>query len=313
VSAAWVAAATRGRGLVRRSLGPEGTRLLARAPGLGAALAELGTTPYRRDLRRGMDLATARHAVSAVTLWHLRVLAGWCPALGAGRVAVVVAGYEAANVGGHLAALDGRDPSPFFELGSMAGVWPAVARTQSPAEVRRLLARSPWGDPGTETFAGICLALQLAWARRLAAAAPEAAGWAEGAAALIVARALAAGAPVLPGTPAGRDASILLGPRWHEAAAPGDLVDVVPRSVRWAVAPVGSDPLAEVDLWQAEARWWKRVGTDAATLVVPPRPGPGAVVGAAGLLMADAWRVRAALEVAARGGGDVAEVFDAVA
>ena len=42
-------------------------------------------------------------------------------------------------------------------------------------------------------------------------------------------------------------------------------------------------------------------------------PGPGTVVGVAGLLGVDAWRVRGALELAARGGGRLAEVFDAVA
>jgi hypothetical protein len=36
-------------------------------------------------------------------------------------------------------------------------------------------------------------------------------------------------------------------------------------------------------------------------------------VGVVGLLAADAWRTRAALQVAARGGGDLEELLDAVA
>jgi hypothetical protein len=313
VSAAWVAATTRGRGLARRRLGRDGALRLARLEGLEPALAELAQTPYGHDVRRGMDLPAARHAVSAAALWNLRVLAGWGPALGAGRVYALVAGFEAANISGHLAAIDGRVPSPPFELGSMAGVWPVVARARVPAEVRRVLASSPWGDPGTEDFAGVRLALRLAWARRVAAAVPEAALWAGASTALAMARALAVGAAPAPGTPAARDATRLLGSRWATARSPGDLVDALPHSVRWALSGVDPGSWAEADLWQAEARWWVRVESDAAALAVPPRPDPSVVVGVAGLLGADAWRIRAALELAARGGGPLAEVLDAVA
>jgi hypothetical protein len=66
------------------------------------------------------------------------------------------------------------------------------------------------------------------------------------------------------------------------------------------------------DLWAAEARWWRAVEHDSEDLVRSPRPGPAVLVGAVGLLAADAWRVRAALEAAARGGVG-AEVFRAVA
>ena len=43
-----------------------------------------------------------------------------------------------------------------------------------------------------------------------------------------------------------------------------------------------------------------------------PRFGPGPTIGAAAVLAADAWRCRAALEIAAGGGGSM-EVYDAVA
>jgi len=313
VSAAWVAATTRGRGLARRRLGRDGALRLARLEGLEPALAELTLTPYGHAVQRGMDLPAARHAVSATALWHLRILAGWGPALGAGRVYALVAGFEAANISGRLAAIDGRVPSPPFELGSMAGVWPSVARAGGATEVRRVLASSPWGDPGTEDFAGIRLALRLAWARRVAQAVPEAALWAGASAVLAMARAFAVGAPPAPDTPAARDATRLLGSHWATARGPRDLVDAVPRSVRWALSGIDGDSWADADLWRAEASWWGRVESDAATLTVAPRPDPGVVVGVAGLLGADAWRIRAALELAARGGGPLAEVLDAVA
>jgi hypothetical protein len=176
-----------------------------------------------------------------------------------------------------------------------------------------VLSASPWGDPGTDAFAGVRLALRLAWARRVSQAAPEAAGWAGAWAALAMARALSVGAVPAPGTPAARDAVMLLGARWQGARNLGDLAGAVPRSLRWALSAAAADPGNAEALWQAEAKWWSRVESDAAVLAVAPRPDPGAVVGVAGLLGADAWRTRAALELAARGGGRLAEVLDAVA
>ena len=312
MNVAWAASTTRGRGLARRRLGRARALELARLESLDAALTELARTPYGRDVRPGMDLAAARHAVSSVLLWHLRVLAGWGPALGAGRLSTLVAGFEAANISGHLAALDGRGTRPVFDLGSMAGVWPHVARTTSAGDVRRVLAASPWGDPGTEDFAGIRSALRFAWARRVAQAAPEAATWAAAGAALALARSLAVGAPPAAGSSAARDVTTVLGARWQRATSPDELTRALAPSLRWVFAaeePGGTEPA----LWRAEARWWARVEADAARLAAPSRPDPGAAVGVAGLLGTDAWRVRGALEVAARGGGPLAEVLDAVA
>ncbi|MGZ4606150.1 MAG: hypothetical protein ACXVXV_08430 [Blastococcus sp.] len=65
-------------------------------------------------------------------------------------------------------------------------------------------------------------------------------------------------------------------------------------------------------LWRAEARWWTRLDSDAAALLRRPRFTVDPVVGAVAAAAVDAWRVCAALECAARGGGDL-EVFDAVA
>jgi hypothetical protein len=77
--------------------------------------------------------------------------------------------------------------------------------------------------------------------------------------------------------------------------------------LRWTL----KDVHAATDLWTAEAHWWARVERDAFLLVRRPQPGPATLVGAVALLAVDSWRVRAALELAARGGRP--EVLDAVA
>jgi hypothetical protein len=66
------------------------------------------------------------------------------------------------------------------------------------------------------------------------------------------------------------------------------------------------------DLWRCEVRWWSRLEAESLVLTARALPGPGAVVGVAGLLSSDGWQVRAALEIAARGGRD-AGVLDDVA
>ena len=71
----------------------------------------------------------------------------------------------------------------------------------------------------------------------------------------------------------------------------------------------GGDPTG---LWRAEAGWWRRVEQDGFALLHRGRFDAAPLIGAAAVLAADAWRVRAALEIAARGGMPL-EVFDAVA
>jgi hypothetical protein len=73
-----------------------------------------------------------------------------------------------------------------------------------------------------------------------------------------------------------------------------------------------SDVVEPGDLWRAEARWWARVEQEGGALTRHPSPGHERVVGAVALMAVDAWRVRAALERAASGGGPL-EDFDAVA
>ena len=65
--------------------------------------------------------------------------------------------------------------------------------------------------------------------------------------------------------------------------------------------------------WLDEASIWRAMEAQALAMGAGWRPGPSAIVATAGLLAADAWRTRAALEIAARGGAHDAEVLDAVA
>ena len=309
MSAGWVAATVRGRGLTRRRLGADGARDVARSDSLASALSALAATAYGPGLRPDMDLATAQRAVSATVLWHLRVLAGWGPPLGAGPLRILVSGFEIANVSGHLARLSGQPAQAPYAMGSMATVWPEVSRAQTPDEVRTALRTSVWGDPGSDEPAAIRLAMYLAWARRVFDDVPGGGDIAAAAGALIVARVLATGARATLSAPALRDASHLLGPTWHEAASPQDLRRCVPPRVARAL-----DGIEQADeLFLAELRWWSAVESTGAVLAAGSRAGAPAGVGVAALLAADAWRVRAALAVAAGGGGDFAEVLDAVA
>lgn len=305
----WVAVAVRGRGLAGRRLGRDGARRLAHAPSLAAALTGLAQTPYGRDVRAGMNLGTAQHAVYATLAWHLRILAGWAPSRGADGVRRLAAGLEIANIVGKLAELTGRPAQPAFTLGALAIGWTNVAAARSPAELRSALISSAWGDPGGDDMAAVRTALDAAWARRVADCVPEAQVWAGAFAVLLVARALAAASPLPADAVASRHISAVIGRRWESASTLGTLAANVPRATAWVLDGIA----AADDLWRAEARFWDRLETDGLRLCSTPRAEPGIVVGLAALLAADAWRTCGALECAARGGGVVAEGFDEVA
>lgn len=316
MSASWVAGSVRGRAMSRRRLGAGGARDLAALATLADAVQLLSTTPYGHDVRPGMTLPEAQRAVSATVLWHLRVLAGWVPH-GDARVLRVLAGaFEVANTDEHVRTLSGVDGTePPFALGSLATAWPRIAAATSLADVREALSRSPWGDPGEATPRALHAGMRLAWAARVNASVPGARDWAAGGAAVLVARECVVAAQRL--TPeTARVAESLLGPGWAEERSLPGLARVLPREARWALSGV-QEP---ADLWRAEATWWDRVGRDGAALLARPLTSQAPVVGAAAVLAADAWRVRAALEVAARGGAAgtvggtrILEAFDAVA
>ncbi|HUY22436.1 MAG TPA: hypothetical protein VMV22_08840 [Acidimicrobiales bacterium] len=307
MSAGWVAAEVRGRGLCRRRIGAGGARELAASPSLARAVEALARTPYGHDVRPGMDRGSAQHAVTATLVWHLRVLAGWGPAVAGGGLRVLATGIEIDNVAGHLAGLAGYGAEPPFRLGALSTAWPRVSGARTPEEVRRALATSAWGDPGTGDPSAVRLALEITWARRVADGAPAASRWAASYAAMVIGRALVTGALASLGAPQRRDARRVLGDRWAGATTLPELARSVPRSAAWVLHGIEGPE----DLWRAEARWWATVEKEGSDLVGRSRAGEASTVGAFGLLAADAWRARGALEIAARGGAEE-EVLDAV-
>jgi hypothetical protein len=316
MSGAWVAGAVRARALTRRRLGAAGARRLAACPGLAKAARELASTPYRHDLPAGADgptLAALQHGVGVTLLWHLRVLAGWLPLSGADDVRVLAGGFEVANVDEQMARVRGRSVGPEYRLGALATAGGRVRQTSSPEEVRRVLSRSPWGDPDSADPWRLGVAMRLAWARRVVARVPEAAAWSRAAAALLLVREVRVRGHALDAALTRRAAAVL-GPGFVAELAAGEgpdrLAEVLPTGCGWALDGVSRPQ----DLWRAEAAWHRRVERDGFGLLQSSRPGRGVVVGAVAVLAVDAWRVRAALASAARGGTSaVLEVFDEVA
>ncbi|MEU4849141.1 hypothetical protein [Streptomyces gilvosporeus] len=281
---------------------------MATEPTLDDAVRYLGATAYRHDLRPEMSVAEAQQAVGATLLWHLRVLAGWQPRSGAEAFRLLAAGFEIANTEAHLRTVGGAElprPARPYQLGALATAWPRLARTVSPPELRAELAASVWGDPGAESPAAVGTGMRISAAVRTAAAMPEAARWTAGRTALLVGREeFVVGRRLT--EPTARRAGRLLGSAAVGAASFADFRQRLSATARWALD--GVDEAA--DLWRAEARWWDRLERDGSELLHGSRWGSGPVVGAVALLSADAWRVRGALELAARGGRPT-EVFDA--
>jgi len=308
MSAAWVAGSVRASAMTRRRLGWVATRTLAGCSSAELAIAQLADSPYGHDVRAGQSLAEAQRAVVATVLWNLRVLSGWQPRDGVVMLRALLGAIEAANVSDHLQRLSGVRVPPPFQLGGLATAWPRLAATTSVADLRRALAASPWGDPGGDTPREIALTMRLALADRIMTEVPVAGAWAAGATALLLAREVVGEHRELSDRTR-LVASRVVGPTAVSAAVTlPDLVDALPAAARWALADV-DDPAV---LWRAEAAWWARVGREGAALCRDARAGPKVLVGAVAVMAVDAWRVRAALELAARSGGPL-EVFDAVA
>ncbi|MFD8723008.1 hypothetical protein ACFV2H_34830 [Streptomyces sp. NPDC059629] len=306
MSAGWVAGAVRARALAVRCPGAAGAREIATCPSLDEALRRLGGTPYVRYTREAVGLPEAQRAVSATLLWHLRVLAGWLPRGGARLLVPLVSGFEVANVVARVSP-EPQDRVPPYRLGALETAWRRLERAATPAELRAALAASPWGDPGGDTPWALVTGLRMAAARRTALAVPQARDWAVARAALLTARELFVHGRSLP-EPVRRDAARLLGVGASTAASYREFRDGLPAPARRLLADV-TEPAG---LWRAEAGWWRTVRNDGAALLRDGRHGPGVVVGAVAVLSVDAWRVRAALESAARG-GRLGEVFDALA
>jgi len=304
----WVAGSIRARAMLSRRVGRDGARELAACASLGEARARLSATAYGRALRSDATLADAQRAVADTFLWHVRVLAGWVLPSALEPIRALAAWFELANIDERVAYLCGGPVARPFALGGLATAWPQLADAQSLTELRERLAASPWGDPGAPDRAAIRVGLRLAWARRVLSTVEEAAEWAAGAVALLVARELLLAA---------RPASVLaaarppgIGTAWETAS---DL-----DALRAALAPGAAWTLEGIDepreLWRGEAGWWRRVEGDAERLAHAVLMGRSTVIGSVVLLAADGRRTAGALEIAARGGrGDAMEVFDELA
>jgi len=342
VSAGWVAGSVRARALARRRIGADEARRLAACGSLDEALAMLAGTPYRigpgvpggapgqardGDVTNGRvasgqvingggavggrgareALAATQHAIAEALLWDLRVLAGWLPQGGAQLMRALAGWFEIANVAERLAELAGRQPGATFRLGALATAWPQLRRADSLAELRSVLAASAWKDPGGDTAEDLEVGMRSRWAQRVAALGEPAQTWAASALVLLLAgERFGAGRtanPVLRSV-----AATLLGPRAAAADTPDELARRLPGRLSWVLESV-ADP---ADLWRAEVAWWVRTERDGRELLAGSGLDKRPVLGAVVVLAADARRVGAALEIAARGGGPIG-VFDAVA
>lgn len=326
MSAGWVAGSVRARALAARRLGAGPARRLAARGSLRDAQRALDGTAYGRGIRPGQELAATQHEVAGALLWNLRVLAGWLPQDGVRLLRVLCAWFELANVDELLAALAGRAPEPEFRLGALATAWPRLRRAGSRDGLRAALASSDWRDPGGDTERALRLGLRARYAARAAALGDPVRAWAAGAMALLVAGEMAAGEPARPAAPAGTafpgtafpgtalpgtvltDASSLLGPGALRAASLAELAGALPSGARWVLDGVS----APGELWRAEAAWRGRVERDGLRLLAGGGLDDQVVTGAVAVLACDAWRVRAALELAARGGAPL-DAYDEVA
>jgi hypothetical protein len=308
VSAGWAAAAVRARALARRRIGAAAARRLAASDSLDSALHALTATPYSRGIHPGQPLGDAQHALAASVLWNLRVLAGWLPRGGVLMLRVLAGWFEIANTDELLAAMAGQEPGRTFRIGALATSWPQLEGARTVPGLRSALAASTWGDPGEDSAYAVRIWMRARWAARVGGELEEPAPvWASGAAALLIAgERFAAGRPPPPAVTAA--VTGLLGTGVAGAATLDELAASLPGRAAWALAGVHTP----ADLWRAEARWWARVERDGFQLLREARFNGGPVLGAAAVLAADAWRTRAALEIAARGGGPL-EAYDAVA
>jgi hypothetical protein len=298
MSGGWVAGSVRARAMARRCVGLEAARRLAASGSLSDALRMLADTRYGPNTRPEKSLAAAQRAIAGTLLWDLRVLAGWLPGEGVRLLRTLGAWFELANVDELLQVIAGQPADPEFRLGTLATAWPRLRRAASLGELRAALAASPWQDPGGQTTYAVRMGMRAQWVARAAALDGPPRAWAAGAAALLVAgERFAAGRAVDPAVMGG--ALGLLGPQAFGAATLDELAAGLPPRANWVLAGITSP----AELWRAEETWLARVERDGQRLLRTSILDNGAVVGAVAVMGCDAWRVRAALEIAARGGG----------
>lgn len=304
MSLPWVAGDVRARLLASRRIGAGPARAIAGCGSLAQALQELAKSPYGAQSPYPLTLSEAQRSVAESVLWHLRVLAGWLPPSARDLLRTLATWFEVVNIEERQAYLLGAPFQAPFQLGRLTTAWKTIAAAASPSELRDALGRSPWGDPGSESPAQIGVQLRIRWAGQVRSIVPEALTWTDGGLALYVAR-LGGREEV---APSGRSSEA----PWLRAglAAPGiiELGALLPPTAAWALEGVERVE----DLWQAEVRWWERIERDALAMLRGRHQRQAAAVGMAALMAADARRVCAALEAAARGRIG-REMFDAVA
>ena len=154
MSTEWVAGNARAKAMLNRRLGAGRTRTIAAMGSLAEAQHALVDTAYGRGVAVGQTLAETEHAVTAVPLWHLRVLAGWQPREGAQAIRSLAAGFEAANIAAHARLLAGAPAEPLFTLGALATAWSRLRETSSLTQLRQALSQSAWGDSRRRITAG---------------------------------------------------------------------------------------------------------------------------------------------------------------
>ena len=314
MSTSWVAGVVRAKALAERRLGAGGARDLATSPGLAEAVTALHHTPYGHDVHPGMSLGESQRAIGASLLWNMRVLAGWLPRGGADVIRLLAAGFEVANLDEHLARLHGESADSAYSLGTLDTAWSRLSGTTTLAAVGDVLGSASWRLRDVTTQWELRVGLRLAWADAVVAGVPAAATWARSAAALLVLREVALdGRRLTP--PLTLRASYVLGPAFVDEVARGQTDVSALRALLQADTRSMLDDLDRVDdLWRAEVSWWHRVEHDGFGLLRGSSYDQRPVVGAIAVLAVDAWRTRAALEVAARGGtGTALEAFDVVA
>ena len=301
---AWVAGSVKARLLLQHRAGTETARLVAEAGSLESAVGLLSAADVADP--PGASLEAAQHAVAASLALRIRLLAAWLPRDGAARIRALAAWFELVNLEDRLAYLVGAELRSPYELGMLSSIWTSAAATESVDELRRVLAGSSWGDPGSDDADDVHLALRLAWARRVSTQVPVARAWAAGAVALLVAaEQFVAERPL--------DDDLVhrarLGGAWAAAGSLVELRELLPRVAAWALDGV-DDP---AELWRAELAWWRRVSADAELLTRGSLGGGDVVVGAVALLAFDAMLLTVALAAAAQGSSAAAqEVFDAL-
>jgi hypothetical protein len=307
MSAGWVAGSVRARALARRRVGPEAARQLAACGSLSDALRLLTATRYGANIRPHQTLAAAQREVAAAVLWDLRVLAGWLPRDGVRLLRALGAWFEVANVDELLQAIAGLPAEAEFELGALATAWPRLRQAANNGQLRAALAASAWRDPGGQSTYAVRMGIRARWAERAAALGDPVRTWAAGAVTLLVAgQRFAAGR--------GLDADVmgaalnLVGSPAARAATLGEMADGLSARAKWVLAGINSP----ADLWRAEETWLARVERDGLRLLHTSSLDSQVVLGAVAVMGCDAWRVRAALEIAARGGAPL-EAFDELA